>query len=56
MDPPLKCVYFTKASPFPSPGGLPDPVMEPMSPTLQADLFLSEPPGKSPLYKKNKQN
>ena len=33
--------------PFPSPGDLPDPGIEPGSPTLQADALLSEPPGKS---------
>ena len=33
--------------PFPSPGNLPDPGIEPRSPTLQADALLSEPPGKS---------
>ena len=32
--------------PFPSPGHLPDPGIEPMSPTLQADALLSEPAGK----------
>ena len=32
--------------PFPSPGDLPDPVIEPRSPTLQADALTSEPPGK----------
>ena len=32
--------------PFPSPGGLPHPGMEPRSPTLQADSLPSEPPGK----------
>ena len=32
--------------PFPSPGGLPDPGIEPRSPTLQADTLPSEPPGK----------
>ena len=32
--------------PFPSPGGLPDPGIEPRSPTLQADALTSEPPGK----------
>ena len=32
--------------PFPSPGDLPDPGIEPGSPTLQADSLLSEPPGK----------
>ena len=33
--------------PFPSPGDLPDPGIEPRSPTLQADALLSEPAGKS---------
>jgi len=32
--------------PFPSPGDLPDPGMEPGSPSLQADTLPSEPPGK----------
>ena len=32
--------------PFPSPGDLPDPGIEPRSPTLQADTLPSEPPGK----------
>ena len=32
--------------PFPSPGDLPDPGVEPRSPTLQADALPSEPPGK----------
>ena len=31
--------------PFPSPGDLPDPRIEPRSPTLQADALPSEPPG-----------
>ena len=30
---------------FPSPGNLPDPGVEPRSPTLQADALTSEPPG-----------
>ena len=30
--------------PFPSPGNLPDPGIEPGSPTLRADTLLSEPP------------
>ena len=34
--------------PFPSPGDLPDPGMEPGSSALQADSFLLEPP-QSPL-------
>ena len=29
--------------PFPSPGDLPDPGIEPRSPTLQADVLTSEP-------------
>ena len=33
--------------PFPSPGDLPDPGIEPGSPALQANALLSEPPGKS---------
>ena len=32
--------------PFPSPGDLPDPGIEPRSPTLQADSLTSAPPGK----------
>ena len=32
--------------PFPSPGGLPDPGIEPGSPALRADALLSELPGK----------
>ena len=32
--------------PFPSPGDLPDPGIEPGSPTLQADALPSEPPSK----------
>ena len=32
--------------PFPSPGDLPDPGIEPGSPTLEAEALTSEPPGK----------
>ena len=32
--------------PFPSPGDLPDPGIEPGSPTSEADALTSEPPGK----------
>ena len=35
--------------PLPSPGDLPDPGIEPGSPTLQADALQSEPPGE-PMY------
>ena len=38
--------------PFPSPGDLPKPGIEPESPTLQADTLSSEPPGK-PSFKLN---
>ena len=33
--------------PFPSPGDLPNPEIDPGSPALQADALLSEPPGKT---------
>ena len=36
--------------PFPSPGDLPNPRIEPESPALQADALPSEPPGKDPMY------
>ena len=32
--------------PFPSPGDLPDPGIQPGSPALEADALTSEPPGK----------
>ena len=38
--------------PFPSPGDLPDPGIEPGSPALEADALTSEPPGK-PFYSIN---
>ena len=34
--------------PFPSPGNLPNPGIEPRSPTLQADSLLSEPADSKP--------
>ena len=37
--------------PFPSPGDLPDPGIEPKSPTLEADALTSEPPGKKHVLK-----
>ena len=33
--------------PFPSPGDLPDPVLEPSSPELAGGPFTTEPPGNS---------
>ena len=38
--------------PFPSPGDLPDPEIEPRSPTLQAGTLTSEPSGKPIALKK----
>ena len=38
-----------KGLPFPSPGDLPNPGIEPGSPTLWVDSLLTESPGK-PLY------
>ena len=35
--------------PFPSPGDLSDPGIEPGSPSFQADALTSEPPGKPTL-------
>ena len=32
--------------PFPSPGDLPDPGIEPTSPALVGEFFTTEPPGK----------
>ena len=36
--------------PFPSPGNLPNPGVEPRSPALEADALTSEPPGKQDRY------
>ena len=40
--------------PFPSPGDLPNPGIEPGSPALWADVLLSEPPGNQSLRVKGK--
>ena len=40
---------YWSGSPFPSPGDLPDPGIEPMSPALAGGFFASEPPGKPPI-------
>ena len=39
--------------PFPSPGDLPDPGIEPGSPAFQAEALTSEPPGKQLIPKQN---
>ena len=36
---------YWNALPFPSPGDIPNPGIEPESPALQADALTSEPPG-----------
>ena len=36
---------YWSGKPFPSPGDLPNPVIEPRSPTLQADSLPAEPQG-----------
>ena len=49
QDPPsmgLSRQEYWSGLPFPSPGDLPDPGIEPRSPTFQADALTSEPPGK----------
>ena len=38
---------YRSGLPFPSPGDLPNPGIEPRSPALQADALPSKPPGKS---------
>ena len=38
---------YRSGLPFPSPGDLPDPGIEPGSPAFQADALTSEPPGMS---------
>ena len=47
---PLSIIFprqeYWSGLPFPSPGDLPDPVIEPMSPALQADALPSEHLGK----------
>ena len=51
-SPPGSSIYgilqeeYWSGLPIPSPGDLPDPGIEPKSPTLQADALTSEPPGK----------
>ena len=41
---------YWRGLPFPSPGDLPDPGIEPGSSKLQADALPSEPPGKPNRY------
>ena len=50
LQAPLSMGFFRQeywsGLPFPSPGDLPNPGIEPGSPALQADALSSEPPGK----------
>ena len=41
---------YWSALPFPSPGDLSDPGIEPRSPALQADSLPAEPPGKPQIF------
>ena len=43
---------YWNGSPFPSPGDLPKPGIEPGSPALQADALPSEPPGKKKILRR----
>ena len=44
---------YQSGLPFPSPGDVSDPGIEPRSPTLQADSLASEPPGKPEYIMRN---
>ena len=43
---PLDSPEYWSGQPFPPPGDLPNPEIEPRSPALQVDSLSSEPPGK----------
>jgi len=43
---------YRSGLPFPSPGDVPDPGIEPRSPALQEDALPSEPPGKPKYHPK----
>ena len=45
-------ILYWSGLPFPSPGDLPDPGIEPRPPALQADALTSEPPGMMLCYSK----
>ena len=47
---------YLSGLPFPSPGDLPDPGIEPRSPILQVDSFLSELQGKTTQHSWHKLN
>ena len=41
---------YQSGLPFPTPGDLPNPEIEPKFPTLAGGFFTTEPPGKPILY------
>ena len=51
---PLSMEFFRQeywsGLPFPSPGDLPDPGIEPMSPVLAGGFFTTEPPEKPTIF------
>ena len=51
---PLSMEFFRQeywsGLPFPSPGDLPDPGIEPMSPALAGGFFTTEPPEKPTIF------
>ena len=57
---PLPMGFFRKNTgvglPFLSPGDLPDPGIEPRSPTLQVDALTSDPPGKPYILEEETKN
>ena len=46
---------YWSGQPFPSPGDLPHPGIEPRSPALQEDSLLTKPPGKPPIIRRRTQ-
>jgi len=42
----VRRIEYWSGLPFPSPGDLPQPEIEPMSPALAGRFFTAEPPGK----------
>ena len=46
---------YWSEQPFPSPGDLPNPGIEPRPPALQADSLPAEPQGKNELYSNDRE-
>ena len=49
LQAPLFMGFPWSGLPFPSPGNLPDPGIEPVSPALAGGFFTTEPPGTVPI-------